>query len=112
MSDTFGFEAAAPKKSTKERLASIKPSAPDNAEVPLAAIDAVADAQGFTSREPAKPELVAPTVRKRRRDAGPRVAVNMMVPEPVAAPFIKFCEDNRYTYWEGVHELMKRAKIV
>lgn len=50
--------------------------------------------------------------RRRRRDAGPRVPINMMVPETVAAPFIKFCDENRYTYWEGIEELMKRAKLI
>jgi hypothetical protein len=64
----------------------------------------------YASVHPVQPSL-EPT-RKRRRDAGPRVAINMMVPETVAAPFIKFCDDNRYTYWQGMEELMRRAKLI
>lgn len=118
MSDTFGFTEA--KKTTREKLAGIQPSAPDSNEVPLDKIDAVAEAQGFPSREipaanqePAQHSLpLKSTLRKKRRDMGPRVPINMMVPEKVAAPFIAFCDDNRYTYWEGVQELMRRAKLI
>jgi hypothetical protein len=78
MSDTFGFEAAAaPKKTTKERLASIKPSAPDTSEVPLAVVDAVAEAQGFTSREATKPE--PPSRAPRRYKTGRNQQFNVKV---------------------------------
>lgn len=46
---------------------------------------------------------------RRGRETGPRVAINMLVPKAVAARFIAFCGDNRYTYWEGIDELLKRA---
>jgi hypothetical protein len=117
MSDTFGFSAATTSnKSTKEKIAEIKPSEPESGDVPLERIDKIAEARGFTSRETrqgsAKDRSAVEASRKRRREVGPRVAVNMMMPEPIATPFIDFCEQNRYSYWEGVQELMRRAKLL
>jgi len=103
--DTFGFSAA--RKTTAEKLRDIKPSEVTIDPTPLAKIDAAAEALGFRSRE----EMRAPTQIRRRREIGPTVAINTRAPERVAEPFIQFCEHNRYSYWEGIEELMKRAGV-
>lgn len=117
MSDEFGFAGSKDsKKSTKEKLASIRPSSGQEKDVPMAQIDAIAESHGFTTRE-AKPAAEAPMAtsgrsRRKKRETGPRIPINMMVPQEVAEPFIEFCNDNRYTYWEGVEELMRRCQII
>ena len=68
--------------------------------------DAVGAALGFIPRENTR----AAAFRK-RKEIGPTVAINMRVPEAVAARFIGFCEQHRLSYWEGVDELMKRSRI-
>ena len=68
-------------------------------------VDAAGDALGFTSREAARPTLL-----RRRREIGPTVAINTRAPERVAGPFIQFCEENRYSYWEGIEELMRSGQ--
>ena len=40
-----------------------------------------------------------------------RIAVNMRVPKTAGIAFLKFCADNRYSYPEGLIEIMKRAGI-
>ncbi len=103
--DTFGFSAA--KKTTVEKLKGIVPDERPSAAASLAKVDAVGDALGFRSREDARGHLV----RRRKREIGPTVAINTRAPERVAEPFIRFCEDNRFSYWEGIEELMKRANL-
>lgn len=104
--DAFGFAAA--RKSTAEKLKTIKPSQSQQGLTPLDRTDRAGEALGFTSREPL-PE--PPPMARRRRDIGPTVAINTRAPERVAIPFIRFCEENRYSYWEGIEELMKRASL-
>lgn len=103
--DTFGFSAA--RKTTSEKLKTIVPDERPSHTASLAKIDAVGDALGFRSREDARGR----TVRRRKREIGPTVAINTRAPERVAEPFIRFCEDNRFSYWEGIEELMKRANL-
>ena len=103
--DTFGFPPA--KKTIAEKLRSIVPADGTPTLSDLAIVDAVGDALGFRSRE----ESRGPVVRRRKREIGPTVAINTRAPERVAGPFIRFCEDNRFSYWEGIEELMKRAKV-
>ncbi|MBW5286520.1 hypothetical protein [Burkholderia gladioli] len=117
MSDEFGFSGTKDsKKSTKDKLASIQPSRGKEKDVPMAQIDAIAESHGFTTRE-AQPVEAASSVtsgrsRRKKREMGPRIPINMMVPQEVAEPFIEFCNDNRYTYWEGVEELMRRCGVI
>ena len=103
--DTFGFPAA--KKTTAEKLKAIVPADGASAPSDLAKVDAVGDALGFRSREEARRHVV----HRRKREIGPTVAINTRAPERVAGPFVRFCEDNRFSYWEGIEELMKRAKV-
>ncbi len=103
--DSFGFSAA--KKTTSEKLKNIVPDERPSNVASLAKVDAVGDALGFRSREDARGH----TVRRRKREIGPTVAINTRAPERVAEPFIRFCEDNRFSYWEGIEELMKRANL-
>ncbi len=103
--DTFGFSAA--RKTTAEKLKSIQPTKGHAGPASLDRVDAAGDALGFKSREQ---QVSQPTFR-RRREIGPTVAINTRAPERVAGPFIQFCEENRYSYWEGIEELMKRAGL-
>ncbi|GLR65334.1 hypothetical protein GCM10010909_00110 [Acidocella aquatica] len=103
--DAFGF---APKKenSTLAKLAGIKPSAEPVQSAPLAEIDEAGRRAGFTSREPG-----ARLIPRRRKAVGPTITINTRVPEDIAERFIQFCDQNRLSYWEGIEELMNRAKI-
>ncbi len=103
----YGFGAA--RKSTAEKLKSIRPSDDTLAADPsdLDRADAAGAALGFVPRESPR----TPILRK-RKEIGPTIAINMRVPEAIAAKFIKFCEQNRMSYWEGVEELMKRTSVV
>lgn len=107
--DIFGFGTAKP--STADRLKSVRPAEPraEPAPADLARIDAVAERAGFSSREQQAPPAVA---YRRKKDIGPTTAINMRAPQRVAVPFIKFCEENRYSYWEGVEELMRRCGML
>lgn len=103
--DSFGFTAAS--KTTADKLRSIKPSLPQTNTGELERTDKAGEALGFVSREPSTAKVV-----RRRREIGPTVAINTRAPERVADPFIQFCEENRYSYWEGIEELMKRAGVL
>ncbi len=103
--DAFGFSAA--RKTTAEKIKQIQPSRDVDEVTPLDRVDAAGEALGFKSRE----QTAAPQRFRKRREIGPTVAINTRAPERVAEPFIQFCEQNRYSYWEGIEELMKRAGI-
>ena len=112
MSDTFGFEEAAAKKTTKDRLANIRPSSEPAREVSIQRIDAIADRAGFPSREALPmPTATRSLPRRKKKNDEPRVHFHMHIPETEAAAFIKFCDDNRYSYWEALTELMRRANV-
>jgi len=51
----------------------------------------------------------AAVARRRKKDPGPTRAINTRAPQRIAVPFIAFCEDSRFSYWEGSEELMRRA---
>lgn len=106
MSDTFGFTKA--KMSTADKLKTVQPQEQQGSPVPLAKVDAAGEALGFRSRE----QQVGQGVYRRKREIGPTVAINMRAPENVASSFIQFCEENRFSYWEGIQELMKRANLL
>ncbi len=104
--DAFGFPSA--RKATADKIRAIAPggAAPANEANGLEKVDAASAALGFVPRESSRPVAL-----RRRREVGPTVAINMRVPEGVAARFIDFCEKNRLSYWEGVEELMKRSNL-
>ena len=102
MSDTFGFPK---RRNLSEKLNAIAPGPDAAAVVPVDRLDDVAARHGFVSREPEAPF-------KRERTVGPTVTLHTRAPVRVATPFQRFCEANRYSYWEGIEELMKRAGVV
>jgi len=107
--DTFGFAAA--KSSTADRLKAIRPT--DTGAEPAASDIARADAAGlrvgFRSRESGESRPVA---HRRKKELGPTTAINTRAPQRVAVPFIAFCEENRFSYWEGIEDLMRRAGLL
>jgi len=107
--DTFGFSTARP--STAERLKAIRPAnaAAEPTTGDVARVDAAGEHVGFMSREPAEPVTVA---HRRKKNLGPTTAINTRAPQRVAVPFIVFCEENRFSYWEGIEELMRRAGLL
>jgi hypothetical protein len=112
--DTFGFGGAkrgplpAPtEEALKEKLDTFRPK-PPAAEIPIEAVDRVAERRGFKSREAAP----ASDGRRRKGEAGPFVAINTRAPVRVADPFIAWCEKERYSYWQGIEELMRRAGLL
>jgi hypothetical protein len=106
--DPFGFTSA--KSSTAERLKAIRPATSDSGPAPsdIARADAAGERVGFKSREGAEPIVT----HRRKKDLGPTTAINTRAPQRVAVPFIAFCEENRFSYWEGIEELMRRAGLL
>lgn len=63
---------------------------------------------GFVNRDPAAdsdPDI------ETRQTLGPVVMMTMRVPVRIARQFKQFCKTNRYSYWEAIEELMKRAGV-
>ena len=105
--DEFGFTSL--RANAKDRIRDIKPSAPAGPPTDMMRVDAVADAAGFTSREaPAAQESFA---LARARRVEPRTALNMRVPAGLGSAFQRFCDENRYSYPEGLEEIMRRAGL-
>jgi hypothetical protein len=103
--DAFGFDDTR-RPSTAEKLRQFQPSSGPPPDTPLDRIDAIGEAHGFVARQTAtRPPP------PRRREIGPTLALNMRAPERVAHPFIRFCMENRFSYWEGIEEMMKRCGI-
>lgn len=107
--DDFGFSTV--RTPTAERLKAFQPHQPEPEPraADVARADAAGERVGFISRESGATHAVA---HRRKKDLGPTTAINMRAPQRVAVPFIAFCEENRFSYWEGVEELMKRAGLV
>ena len=105
--DEFGFTSL--RANVKDRIRDIKPSAPSGPPADLTRVDAVADAAGFTSREAPGPQESYTPARGRRVE--PRTALNMRVPAGLGMAFQRFCDDNRYSYPEGLEEIMRRAGL-
>lgn len=104
--DDFGFSSTL---SAIEKIKGIKPSTLR----PLAdidAIDAVAENAGFISRESGT--APQPTALYRPVEVEPSAPVSMRVRMSVWKAFKLFCRENRYSYPEGLEELMKRAGLV
>jgi hypothetical protein len=87
-----------------DRLSEIAPDAPTN-QPPAEQVDAVGARHGFTSREPAE--------RIYKNDASKEATVPLSIRPPlsVANRFIAFCKQHRYSYWEGLAELMRHRGI-
>lgn len=102
--DTFGF--ASKRGDTLAKLATIKPGGSETPSPPLADIDEAGRRAGFESREPG-----ARVLPRRQKSVGPTITINTRVPEDVAERFMQFCDQHRLSYWEGIQELMNRAKI-
>lgn len=47
----------------------------------------------------------------RRKAVGPTTPLNIRCPVRVFNPFVRFCEENRLSYWEGVERLMQIAGV-
>lgn len=110
--DPFGFSAAKPKSAIAQqvvsRLADISPESQPFQEPPVARIDRVAEELGFTSREPSSREE---TIVRRRRDVGPTAQLNVKCPVPTYNRFVRFCDEERLTYWEGIARLLDLVNI-
>lgn len=106
--DSFGFGSL--RAVAKDRIRYIKPTGPKEDVADTTRIDAVAENAGFVSRE--APDLMdTPVAFGRAKRPEPRSALNMRVPVSLGHAFQRFCEENRYSYPEGLEEIMKRASL-
>ncbi len=103
MSDPFGFSTA---NRVAVKIANIKPDAEKASEPSLAAIDRAADQLGFRSREAEEAK-----VTRRRREVGAGAQLNVKCPIPVYNRFIRFCDQERVPYWEGIEKLLDLAEV-
>ena len=101
--DPFGFSTA---NRVAAKISEIQPEAEKPSLTPLAELDRVADQHGFQSREAGKDKIV-----RRRRDVGPGAQLNVKCPIPVYNRFIRFCDEERLPYWEGIEKLLDLAGI-
>ena len=99
--DTFGFPQ---RRKLAEKLNTIEPVQTVQRTDAAEKTDDLAYRHGFVSRDP-QPVF-------KRGNVGPVVTLHTRAPVRVATPFQRFCEENRYSYWEGIEELMKRAGLV
>jgi hypothetical protein len=81
--------------------------APDNLtnQPPVDRVDAVGARHGFTSREPME------RIYKNEGSKEASVPLSIRPPVSVANRFIAFCKQHRYSYWEGLADLMKHRGI-
>lgn len=98
MSDKFGF---APRNFDAIKPGGAAVSAP---EPSIEKIDRAGDARGFKSRENVEPI-------SRRKSVGPTTPLNIRCPVRVFNPFVKFCEEERLSYWEAIERLMDLAGV-
>lgn len=99
--DAFGFSTA---NRVAAKIAEVKPDAETFVGAPLSALDRVADAHGFHSREAGQEKII-----RRRREVGPSAQLNVKCPVPVYNRFVRFCDLERLSYWEGIERLLDRA---
>jgi hypothetical protein len=105
--DEFGFDSL--RSTAKDRIRDIKPSGPPETVTDFARIDAIAASAGFISREGSDQQKPYQATRAPRPE--PRSALNMRVPVTLGIAFQRFCGENRYSYPEGLEEIMKRAGL-
>ena len=81
--------------------------APDNLadQPPADRVDAVGSRHGFISREPME------RIYKNEGSKEASVPLSIRPPVSVANRFIAFCKEHRYSYWEGLAELMRHRGI-
>lgn len=103
MSDTFGFSTA---NRVAAKIAEIKPETENAAPAPLAALDRAAEQLGFRSREGDEAKVM-----RRRREVGAGAQLNVKCPIPVYNRFIRFCDQERLPYWEGIEKLLDLAEV-
>ena len=106
--DAFGFDSL--RGSAKDRIKHIKPASPPEPPSDLARVDAIADNAGFVSRE-GQQQLVSSFKGSRSRGPEPTIALNMRAPVSIGEAFQQFCRENRYSYPEGLAEIMQRAGL-
>ena len=99
--DPFGFSAA---NRVAAKIAEVKPDAGFPPTAPISEIDRVGDAHGFHSRESGHEKIL-----RRRREVGPSAQLNVKCPVPVYNRFVRFCDLERLSYWEGIERLLDRA---
>ena len=102
MSDPFGFSTA---NRVAAKIAEIRPEA-ERGVSPLAALDRAADQLGFRSREGDEAKVM-----RRRREVGAGAQLNVKCPIPVYNRFIRFCDQERLPYWEGIEKLLDLAEV-
>ena len=105
--DEFGFNSL--KSNAESRIRKIKPTLPQETMTDFSTVDAVAASAGFVSRESSEQLTVYLSPRTQRPE--PRSALNMRVPVTLGVVFQRFCAENRYSYPEGLEEIMKRAGL-
>lgn len=69
--------------------------------------DQAAKALGYVSRE-----LTEAPPPVQRKTLGPVEIVTIRAPIAVSRTFKRWCEENRYSYWEGIEALMQRAGVL
>jgi len=115
--DPFGFSTA---RKVAARLAEIRPEEAPRTDAPVAALDRAAATLGFLSREPAAENPAVPSppagpvaeaIVRRRREVGPGAQLNVKCPVPVYNRFVRFCDVERLTYWEGIARLLDLAGV-
>ena len=87
-----------------DRLNEITPDKPAD-QPPADRVDAVGTRHGFTSREPME------RIYKNEGSKEASVPLSIRPPVSVANRFIAFCKQHRYSYWEGLAELMNHRGI-
>lgn len=93
---TIGFSA----------LAKIQPDTdPPPSEAKLAEVDAVAERNGFRSREPVHKVLKRPPTTE------PTAGMSLRAPVSVYNRFVKFSQVTRMSYAEALEELLRLANI-
>lgn len=106
--DAFGFGSV--RSSAKDRIKQIKPTTPPDLPADLTRVDEIAGSAGFVSREPLQQtDTVFRTGRSQASE--PTIALNMRASATVGTAFQRWCRENRYSYPEGLAEIMRRAGI-
>ena len=106
--DAFGFGSV--RASAKDRIKQIKPTTPPDPPADFAQVDEIAGNVGFVSREAPQPmDQIYRTGRTQAPE--PTIALNMRTPARVGTAFQRWCRENRYSYPEGLAEIMRRAGI-
>lgn len=87
------------------KLDQIKPTAEPEPDIPVEKLDELAERHGFTSREPIA------RVEKVRKKNQIQDTVYVRGPLEMTNRFKEFCNENGYSYGEGLEALMKKAGV-